>query len=113
MATSKMLNSEYYRDGEEINLCGTWIALSGQSAPIRAGFTIPGKKRIPSGATITLSNDFHVNWLRGRNVMLTPEYHTSYVVGDSVLVELKASNMGALDFFCTHIDSGTAIIHLQ
>ena len=113
MATSKINCTDYYKEGEEVNLCGTWIALSGQAQPYNAGFTIPGKKRFPTGATITLSNDFHLNWLRGENSSLTPVLKDAYVSGDSVLVEVKATSMAPLTFYCVHISAGTAIIHLQ
>ena len=111
MAVSKIKCDEWYCDGEEIDLRGTWVALSGQGNPVIAGFTIPGKKRIPPGATFTLSN-LHLNWLRGENVMLTPTMQGAAVSGDSVIVNVGASEgMSKLTFYCVHINDGYAVIH--
>lgn len=112
MAVSEIKCTDWYTEGEAINLCGTWLALSGQSQPINGGFTVPAKKRIPQGATFTLSN-LSFGWLRGDNTMLTPVLKDAYISGDSVIVEVKASEgMASLTFYCVYIRSGEAIIHL-
>ena len=113
MTVSKIPNTEWYTEGEEIDLRGTWIALSGQSTPYIAGFTVPGKKRIPSNATFTFSN-LHLNWLRGNNTMLTPSFSGAYVSGDSIVLNVGASEgMAKLTFYCLHVDGGTAVIHIS
>ena len=112
MAVSKINNSDWYTEGEKIKLEGVYVSLSGQSQPINAGFSIPGKKRIPSGATFTFEN-FHCNWLRAESGMYTPVLHEAYILGDSIVIALKASEgLPALTFCAAHFDSGYVVIHL-